>query len=225
MTFKKNIFLFLTLFAAQLAFAGLKNDPDSARFNVAEVFSISAGKYYPDFSDLNNQLKSFGAENSFLSISAVGLNCNLALNVALFSFDAGISLESFLPQKVSVNDSLSFRLNGWHLISSIYGIRIIDKPHLAIIVGPGVDWGRMNITRTLDGDKIHYNNPWIAPLARVELRFTFWRIMFGTRASYRYEITKNQWKPETPNSPAFFGTKFSGMGMQFFIGYGRVHYR
>ncbi len=215
---KKIFFVFLFLFLSDFSFA--QTSADSANDEGTGVLAFSAGEYYANFSKLNSQLKSWGAAKTFSAFNAVGITGEGVVAIGLRgSFDGEFSLEWFLPQDISIKDSLKFRLHGWHLMTSLYGIDLIHKKHVSLVAGPGVDWGAAKLIRTLNGSKGHYNNIFIAPFARVELKFTFPKIAFGVRAFYRVDFTLNDWVAEEDYLTALPHTNLSGGGFQFFVGY------
>lgn len=211
---------FVILFLIQFGFAKSQNAADSTRGSFFNLISVSAGRYDWDNDKLNSQIRSWNSSAAFQPLNAIGINIrgNILIG-AEGAYDAAIGLEIFQPQRVLISDSLQFRLQGWHLMTSIYGIQIINKDRFSLTVGPGIDWGKLNITRTLDGVKAHYNNPFISPFARIEMRYIIWKICLGVRASYRYEFTNASWDPEGYNLPILTNSKFSGFGLQAFIGY------
>jgi hypothetical protein len=211
----KTRFILIFLFATLFSFG-----QDSSRVSVFNFISVSGGQFQLDLSSLNSQLKTWGTTQTFQPVNTLGINCrgNL-LTGRKGSFDAALCLEKVLPQIISAGDSLKFSLNGWHIMTSLYGIRIVDRKHFVFTAGPGIDWGNVKIIRTLEGAKTHYNNPFISPFARAEMRVMFWKIMLGMRVSYRYEITKGEWTPEEQGRPSLPDSQSTGYGLQFFIGY------
>jgi hypothetical protein len=186
----------------------------------AQDFGVSAGQFHVDFSRLNAHLKTAGAQETFQPIRAIGITGNVGLAVAKGGyFNSNVSAELFLPQRISINDSLHFRLNGWHVMTSLYGIDIVNRDHFAVVAGPGIDWGSMNMRTTSENGKAHYNNRFFAPFIRADVKFIVGKIAFGSRASYRYEFTEGTWENQEINIPELPDSKFSGLGLQLFICY------
>jgi hypothetical protein len=183
------------------------------------MYGISAGKYYTDFSMLNSQMKLWGTTKQFTNYNyAIGLEYKIP---TLANFN---SFELFIPQKINTvtSDSLSFKMSGWHNMTSTFGLDLIPSDAIALVVSSGVDWGNVILKRTLLGTSTKYKNPFFAPLAKVDLRFILGKIAIGGRAIYRYDVTNDIWKRKADLLPVLPGTKMRGFAFQFFIGYGLI---
>lgn len=185
-----------------------------------KIIGFSAGRYYVDFTHMNNQLHAWDFHKTFSPIDAVGLSLASPVKVGKSANDAAFALEFFLPQEIAsgTSDSLKLKLHGWHLETSIFGKDLIPGEMAALVVAPGVDWGTMKMKRTVTGGETHYKNPFVAPMARADLRFVFGPVAVGARVSYRYDITYDKWKRRNDDMPKLPGTKFSGLGAQVFVG-------
>jgi len=216
---RKFLFVFIFLLAAKFVFAQDESDTvgdSTARGN--PIWTISAGQFQADFSGFNSQLKTWGATKTFLPFNTIGINLVGGVNVSRGgNFDAALCFEKILPQQISIGDSLKYNLYGWHFMSSIYGF-FIGKPHFVATAGPGIDWGSVKIKGNLNGNETHYKNPFVSPFIRAEFRFVFGRIVFGARASYRYDISKKNWEQDNSTLSTLPNSKISGLGLQFFLG-------
>jgi hypothetical protein len=214
---RKIIFcFFIFLLAAQIGFAQYDSD-DSLPHLAQSAIAISAGQFHANFSALNSELASRGATKTLGStFNTVGINW---AESAEFGFDAALCLEFLLPKNISDGDSTKFHLYGWHFMMSMLGVRIVNSKHVAVTAGPGFDFGNVKILASQDGMKTNYYNPFISPFARAEVRYAFWKIVIGSRISYRFDLSKSQWKQSGDLSP-FPGSKISGLGFQFFLGWG-----
>lgn len=225
-------FLFFSfLFIQQTGFAQSDSIPlpdtaaNAEHISIINYLSVSVGQFHADFSNLNYQLEKWGAAKTFSTYNTVGINLRGQINTgSRATWDGSIGFEYFLPQDISIGDSLNFHLHGWHLMTSLYGFRIIEKQHFGFVAGPGIDWGNLKMLRTLNGTKTHYDNPFISPFARIELRFNFWKIYFGARASYYIDVAKGKWNVEEPNRPFLPNVPATGLGFQLFLGYSKYGY-
>jgi hypothetical protein len=216
---KKLFLVFISLLANPFALVKAQNN---SHISGQDIFAVSAGQYHANFLKLNSQLKTAGAIKTFLPINAVGINLNGTADISPSKrFDAAYSFEKFLSQEISIGDSLKYKLYGWHMMTSLYGKDLIPGPIVALTLAPGVDWGSAKIKGTLNEIGTFYKNPFVAPFARADLRFVIWRIAFGARVCYRYDISKDRWK-QSGSLSALPGSKISGLGLQVFVGWGKA---
>lgn len=221
----KTTFLSLFSFFTIAAFAG---PPGSGGFDFIShqsTFNLAAGRYDADFNALNQQLRLWGSPNVFpTSYYMVGTTSTKGDGTDYGKWDASTSLEFMLPNEIAIgpHDSLTFRMYGWHFMSSAFGKDLIPGDAVALVVAPGIDWGSTKLKRTLNGGEGKYKNPFVAPLARADLRFVFGKLSIGARALYRYDITHSIWKRKTDNLPVLPGSKMTGLGFQVFIGFGKT---
>jgi hypothetical protein len=192
-----------------------------------EGFVGQYGRMYAKFGDLNMQMRGYGLKQDFVnSFTTAGFCWFTSSAVSRKArFDAMAAFEITIPQRVATgkNDSLAFELRGWHLMTSLYGKDLIPGNVVALVVAPGVDWGKAKITRTLAGNGNRYRNGYIAPFARAELRFVAGPLAIGFRTCYRYDLTNGRWnKKDDGNFPDLAATKFSGLAFQAFFGWGRL---
>jgi hypothetical protein len=130
-----------------------------------------------------------------------------------------------MKYKVKVNDSLSYEMRGWHYMFSFLGKDIIPGKTVALVLAPGWDLGQLKMLRTFDGQGTLYKNFFIAPMARAEMRFVFGPVALGARYAYRYDLTSADWKIKSGPSSYLPGTKNTGTSLEFFVGWGHVHYQ
>lgn len=186
-------------------------------------FNLSASQYQNDFSSLNDQLKGWGANKSFSNtyyMFGISLVSGKEINKRNGKWDGASSLEWMPSQSVSIgsSDSVSYRMKGWHLMTSSFGKDLIPGRTVALVIAPGVDWGTTKLFRSAGGKETKYKNPFVSPLVRADLRFVFGKFSIGGRALYRYDITNSIWKRRDDNIPVMAGTRFTGLGLLAFIG-------
>lgn len=223
---KKNLLLIFLLASSSL-FATRKNKGNNFHW-VSEQWAIGVygGQFHPDMRAFNTQLTSWGAKSVFYDgLRSYGLTFVEPMNVSRSGeFDASYSFGLMMKRKVSIaNDSLTFEMRGWHLMTSFYGKDIIPGDVVALVLAPGVDWGVMKMLRTVGGNGSLFKNGYIAPLARAEFRLVFGPIAVGARGVYRYDITKDGWKLKSGKPYDLPGTKNTGASIEFFVGWGHVH--
>lgn len=188
------------------------------------ISAASFSMHQVDFSALNTQLTTWGATRTFPSTYYMIGTTGNAGDGAKSKFDAATSLEFMLPNEISIgsSDSLVLRMRGWHIMTSVFGKDVLPGNMVALVFAPGIDWGSTKINRTISGGKSKYKNPFVAPLARADLRFLFGKFVIGGRAFYRYDLTNDIWKRKADGMPVLPGAKMTGLSIQAFIGYGNA---
>ncbi len=225
---KKILPLFFILAATILS--AQKNQGNNFHW-VSEQWIIapSGGQFHPDMSAFNDQLTKWGAKSVFYDgLRGYGLTLAQPLTVVRGGgFDAAYSFSLMQNRTVTIGpkDSLSYQMRGWHLMTSIYGKDVIPGETVALVLAPGIDWGSLRMVRTLNGLGGLYRNFFIAPMARAELRFVFGPVALGARGIYQYDVTKDDWKLKKGPTFALPGTKNTGTSIEFFVGWGYVHYQ
>lgn len=153
--------------------------------------------------------------NSFVGIAANG--CLLTNKNG--TWDANICFEIMIPETVLKNDSQQINFTGHHFITSLYGKDIIPGYPFALVLAPGVEWGKIKIQYRLNDRKINYFHKIGSPFLRAEFRYKISHLILGTRATWRYDLNKSGWKTKDANAPVLAGTRFTGFSYQFFLGW------
>ncbi|HTF06339.1 MAG TPA: hypothetical protein VK826_20045 [Bacteroidia bacterium] len=188
------------------------------------VYTLEVG--YTNFRPwkLNDRVV-FGNQDGFYQLVTVGLSGSThTLNQDDDEFDAALAFHLFQPAyKVEAwTDSSSLTVRGWELMTSIFGYDVIKNEHIDLILAPGIFWGNLKLKEQQysepDRDML-YKNPFVAPMARVDLRFNFWRISVGGRFSYRYDITKGNWKRRNDGMEPLPGYKFREAQFMVYLGW------
>jgi hypothetical protein len=225
---KKNL-LFIFIFATSILFAQ-KNKGNNFHW-VSEQWGVAAvgGQFHPDMTKFNTELTAWGAKSVFYD-GLRGYGITFAEPLALArngNFDASYSFEVMMKRRVTIGagDSLTFDMKGWDLMSSLFGKDVIPGDVVALVLAPGIDWGTMKMIRTVKGNGALYKNGYIAPFARAEFRLVFGPVVVGARGIYRYDITKDSWKLKSGPAFPLPGTKNTGMSIEFFVGWGHVHFQ
>lgn len=191
---------------------------DGASGNNLVLFDAGLTNFRPW--KLNDQI---GAQG-FTSLQTIGISLNAQTLVNRASqFDANYALHIFLSMSVkSASDSLEFSVGGWELMTSIYGYDLIKNKTVDLTLAPGVFWGSLKM-KTKDAtmsNKLHlYKNPFVAPMFRAELRFNISRISLGARWSYRYDITRDNWKRKGNDLPVLPAYHFRETQFMLYLGW------
>jgi hypothetical protein len=228
---KKLFTLAIAIIAACSLLAQPKNEGQNFKW-VSEQWGIGpvAGQFHPDLTAMNDQLEIWKGNDKDLfyeGLRGYGITIVEPMNVSRGGlFDGSFSYAFFMPAKVSINnDSMTFRLQGWHFMYSIFGKDVIPGKVVALVLSPGWDFGSFKMISAVRGSGTLSRNFFVAPFGRAELRFVFGPIMLGARGIYHYDITKSTWKNKS--GPAFDlpGTRNTGFSTEFFVGFGHVHFQ
>ncbi|MBI3511088.1 MAG: hypothetical protein HY064_10530 [Bacteroidetes bacterium] len=230
----KKIFLFLFILAPAFLFSQKKKDGNNFHW-ISEQWAVapSGGQFHPDLRAMNNQLTAWKGNDQDLFYSGLrgyGLTyagpCDLTRGG---EFDGSFAFDLMMPSKVSIGkvqkDSLTFDLKGWNFMSSFFGKDIIPGSIVALVLAPGIDWGTLKMISAVNGNGTLQRNFFIAPLGRAEMRFVFGPICLGARGCYRYDVTKDSWNLKSGPAFALPGVKNTGTSIEFFVGWGHVHYQ
>lgn len=140
--------------------------------------------------------------------------------------DATISMHWFRAQKLNAlsadSSQMSYRMKGWELMTSLFAFNFIRNEHVDLIVGYGTFWGTMKLqaeNMTANTGRMLYKNPFVAPAVRTELRFNFGPLTLGGRFTYRYDITRDNWKRFDDNIDPLPGFRFRDTQFMAYIGF------
>jgi hypothetical protein len=227
----KKQLLLLLIFASTILSAQKKKNAGENFHWISEqnVIALSGGQFQPDMKDFNTQLTAWGAKKVFFEgLRGYGITlAGTAASSRKLVFDAAAAFDLLLPAKVTIgkNDSLTYEMKGWRFMTSTFGKDVIPGGIVALVLAPGIDWGVLKMKRAVSGNGALYKNGYIAPFGRAELRFVFGPIALGARGIYRYDVTKELWKLKSGPAYTLPGTKNTGTSIEFFIGWGNVHYQ
>lgn len=226
---KKNLFL-IFIFATSVLFAQKKNSGDNFHW-VSEqtVIGFVGGQFHPDLARINQRMDSLGAKSNFFEgLRGYGITITEPEPIIRGGgFDFSTTFALFMKYKVNIDPTGTYfyEMRGWHYMFSFLGKDIIPGKTVALVLAPGWDVGKLKMVRTQAGNGTLYKNGFIAPLGRAELRFVFGPVALGARYAYRYDLTKDTWKIKSGPSYTLPGTKNTGTSIEFFVGWGHVHYQ
>jgi hypothetical protein len=224
----KQFFAVLFIFSA-LASAAQKNKGQNFHWVSGQsVIAVMGGQYQPNLDKLNDSIKAWGGKVDFYEgLRGYGITGSGPVVVSRGGqFDGSLGFSVIQKTKVSIgtNDSLTFQLSGWNLLTSIYGKDVIPGRTVALVLAPGVQWGSVKMIRSVNGNGGLYKNGYIAPMVRAELRFVFGFVALGARGCYRYDFTSENWNQKSGPDYAPPGIKSSGRTIEFFVGWGRARF-
>jgi len=202
-------------------------------FILTWVFSISAYSQIDGSSGNRTSNLEFGytffrsepdLSSHFTPLITVGIAGNAGTESSWGnSWDAHGALHFYLPQKItSTFDSTSYTAWGWELMTSFHGYDLFRRNRkFDAVVGPGFFFGQLFLKSESynDNQAKKYINPFVAPMARLDIRVIINRVSLGTRISYRYDVTKDNWKRQNSNVPEIPGYRFREVQMLLYVGY------
>lgn len=143
-----------------------------------------------------------------------------------FGYDATWSFHWYFAEKRNETDvsgdKIEYKLDGWELMTSIWCVDLFANRNFDLLIGGGTYWGNLKLYQTNISDstaKKVYKNPFVAPMARAELRLNLSIITLGGRFSYRYDITNDIWQRKSDGLNPLPGYRFRDMQFMFFIGF------
>lgn len=164
-----------------------------------------------------------GVSTRFSELYTIGISLNHSVGGRYDDYaDGSIAFHVYYRNKVEwFTDSSSLMVRGWELMTSLYGYDLINNKHVDLVIAPGIYWGNLKLLSESRGGTpfVHrYKNPFVAPMARLDIRLTFLRIAVGGRISYRYDITKDTWRSKD-GGPALPGYRFREEQYVVYVGW------
>lgn len=159
-----------------------------------------------------------GNGRPFPAIRSIGLGVLVSEDQDRFRYEWNCAFHYYIPQG---NDAFlngqdtRTRLHGWEFLSCKDGIDIIPAKLFDLSGGLGFYCGNLK----LDFGSKRYTNPFVAPMAKIDLRMNIWRISLGARASGRYDLTYGNWKRKSSGMMELPEYKFREMQCTFYIGW------
>lgn len=163
---------------------------------------------------------------SSLVTFGIGKTADLLVN-AESDFDGQFALHFFLPYRIEAFSGVTpIYARGWELMTSAYGIDVLrNVKAVDFVLAPGVYWGELKITHHSSARKYRddrYDNPFVAPMLRGDLRINISRLSLGARVSYRYDLTHGTWKRKSDNMQELPAYKFRELQYMFYIAWSYV---
>ncbi len=123
-------------------------------------------------------------------------------------------------------EATRYRLKGWELMTNTLALNLVRRDYFDFVTGFGAFYGnlKLDVQNLQQGEGGSYTNPFFAPMFRTDIRFNFWKITIGGRFSYRYDLTKDNWKRKTEGDQAIPGYSFREAQFLLYIGYRDVEY-
>ncbi len=132
-----------------------------------------------------------------------------------------MQLQYFLPQTITVNDSLDGKISGFNFGMTLVGVNLLPfSRHFSLYLGWGFNTGRLLVRA--NGYRAQ-KNPFFAPLVSFKPTVYFGRLALGVNAVYQWDISKRGFRPvNISNRSANFllpTQKQSGLMLQFTLGW------
>ena len=159
-----------------------------------------------------------GGGKEFPAFTTVGLGGLISADYEKFRFEGYYGFHNFLPfdnDAMIDGSSVKTRLRGWEATYSKFGADIVPAKLFDVSGALGFYFGNLK----LDWNNRRYTNPFVAPMAKIDLRVNLWRISVGARAAYRYDITYGNWKRKSYGMAVLPEYKFREFQCMVFVGW------
>jgi hypothetical protein len=133
----------------------------------------------PDF----NRAGQYLSFNYFMRTSAGGRKGE-------YYYNPFASVSTLITQRISVNDSLHPKLNGWNFTLNFIGITLGKSPKIAVIINVGAKLASLRLD---DSKIIKMKNTMLGPCASVYLRGSVNSFSFFSGIQYDYDVTSGRW--------------------------------
>ncbi|MBI3511086.1 MAG: hypothetical protein HY064_10520 [Bacteroidetes bacterium] len=214
--FSLFIAMIVMVFSCKISFAQLSD--------THSYTAISTGIYLPNLATLNSVPSGTYKLGGFSNPLGIGIDRGATAKSEKLNH-AAVTLLSFqylLPQTIS-NDSVSFKLNGYHVLLDIVGFNFLKSDN-AVFTG-GIAWcfGRFKVTENQKGNVSTFLDPYFDPVLRLQLHVRLGdHFYIGARAGYQYDgFFNSAWKKSGSTSDVFPALDMSGVNSSFFIGFGK----
>lgn len=159
--------------------------------------------------------------NRPLQFVGIGLTLNDDFNGEAEKYFIGnMQFAAYLPQRISVNDSLTVKSRGFNMGLTFFGMDAFPKsPHFDLIFNLGFDAGRILLTNP----GIYQRNLYFAPKISIQPKVKMGPVVLSVFAEYAYDLTKDRWKktwfgPRHQNNLPAYSNKIGGLsGLSWFI--------
>lgn len=211
----KHFFIFLIIL-----FVGLTalRAQDSSKYTDNNIMLHAEAGYTNFHAWKLNDLFIAGGGQRFPAITAVGLGALISEDQDGFRYEWNCAFHYFLPfsnAAVFEGQTIKTRLHGWEFLTCKDGIDVVKAKCIDVSGGLGFYCGNLK----LDWGAQKYTNPFIAPMAKIDLRVNFWKISIGGRISGRYDLTFGNWKRKSSGMTELPEYKFREMQGMIYIGW------
>ncbi len=159
-----------------------------------------------------------GGGQRFPAFTTIGLGILISEDYDNFRYEWNCAFHYYLPfnNETTLDGQLrKTRLHGWEFLTCRDGYDIVPAKLFDVSGGLGFYCGNLK----LDYGASRYTNPFIAPMAKIDLRVNFWKISIGARASGRFDLTAPIWKRHSNGMLELPGYKFRELQAVAYIGW------
>lgn len=177
--------------------------------------------------DFFHDLKEISSMKISQPLNYLGLSITSSFKVnRRSSFEGGYDFDGYLeylhviPQRITIQDSIEGKINGFNVGMTLAGIDLIKKERFDLITSVGFNTGRVWMN---GADDIKQKNPYFTPMVVVVPRVCIGRISIQLRCAYDFDITNKNWKRKGFSDAALLELdKFSYSGLNLSVGVGYV---
>ena len=140
-------------------------------------------------------------------------------------FIGNFQIAAYLPQRISINDSLTVKSRGFNFGLTFLGLDAFPKSkYFDLVFNFGFDAGRILLT----SPGIHQRNLYFAPKISIQPKVRMGPVALSVCAEYGYDLTKDKWRktwfgPKHQNNLIPYSNKIGGLsGISWFVTLGYV---
>lgn len=179
---------------------------------------------HAEFSNVNfhawklNDVFVTGGGTRFPAFRTVGLGMLVSQDQFEFRSEWNCAFHYYLPfeNEALLNGQIrKTQLRGWEFLSCKDGIDIVMAKLFDISGGIGFYFGNLKLHQGAQ----KYTNPFVAPMAKIDLRMNVWKISIGARVSGRFDITYSNWKRHSNGMMELPGYKYRELQGVVYIGW------
>lgn len=226
-----TIFFFLIFFTTQFI---AQDDIDSSYYGIDSLYYERDTNYHIDvfkpfwlsydqkyyINSFNNQLKSFNQFNFQQPVNAIsfGSIVKLSSTYTYNGFDSYTGLTFYLPDYITINDSIKQQISGYEVTFPFWGQTPVDLPHLKLFFTEGISFGRIKLK---NDQRQSIKNPFYGPYAGFILQSHHRKINFFIKAIFDLDVSSGKWRKvylSRKGTPDIFLHRFNQSGLNVSFG-------
>lgn len=188
-----------------------------------DSWDIQYGVFNSDFKKLNSNFKDKYNETFKDNINLIGISKKETFYVnRKFLFDGHFTCQFVQPMKIYFSDSLTFKLNGFHLGFDLEKDLFPKSDFFDLLFGLGFNTGRLKLLRkdlAIENNFLKYTNPFFSPTLLIEPKINFGNLSISVKAQYLFDISNSNWNIKDSKLPSIGTYKSTGLIIQGSIGF------
>lgn len=191
--FKKIAMRFYFIFLMSCLFSSEARSQDSTDYHrFASSIDVIYGQKYFQNHVVDITLNSLDQSSFGHPISYIGVGRTELLEVnRKYLLPVSLNIGVFLPQKVTIQDTISGRVSGFNFGITVAGVDVfMQKRWIDLILGAGFKAGRI---RLYDHPSLEHGNGYFSPFVSLNPRINIGRISIQFKAEYELDLSRAEW--------------------------------